>query len=91
MTQLLPTKVDVLGMPLERWKYESCIAEFGVGDDWATLYSIASSEPGKGHATYLLLEAKKYYEALGKKVGGDVALNERMRGLYKKVGYPEYA
>ena len=77
-------------MDLDQWKYESCKAEFGVGEDWATLYSIKSEQDGKGHATALLLEAKKYYEEQGKKVGGNVALNEKMRHIYKKVDYIEY-
>ena len=77
-------------MELDQWKNKSCVAEFGVGDDFATLYSIESKEEGKGHATELLLEAKSFYEAQGKKVGGDVALNDRMARLYNKVGYEEY-
>ena len=82
--------INVMGMTLEQWRNKSCTAEFGEGDNWATLYSIRSEAEGKGHATELLLEAKKYYEAKGKKVGGDVALNDRMKKLYQKVGYREY-
>ena len=74
--------VNVLGMPLERWINESCVADFGVGDNWATLYSIESKEEGKGHATGLLIEAKKYYEGQGKDFGGTIALNARMRKIY---------
>lgn len=82
--------VTVLGMELERWTHESCVAQFGVGEDWATLYDIESGEPGKGHATALLTEAKAHYEAAGKKFGGTVALNDRMRAIYQRLGITEY-
>jgi len=81
---------NIMGMELECWENKSCSAQFGVGDTWATLYLIESQEEGKGHATELLIEAKKYYEGLGKKFGGDVALNERMARLYKKLDIEEY-
>ncbi len=85
----IPNKVTVLGLELDRWVEGSCIADFGVGKNWATLYFIQSGEPGKGHATNLLLTAKKYYEDRGKNVSGSIALNERMAGVYKKVGIKE--
>jgi hypothetical protein len=84
-------KINAMGMELDEWRNKSCIAHFGTGKDWATLYDIVSGEPSKGHATELLLEAKRYYEKQGKKVAGDVALNDRMHNLYKKVGYTEYS
>lgn len=84
------TSVSVLDMPLERWDYASCSAHFAVGADWATLYDIHSVHEGQGHATTLLLAAKRTYEAEGKVVGGSVALNDRMARLYAKVGIPEY-
>ena len=59
------TVQDVLGMPLEVWKYRSCTAEFASVDDWATLYGIRSLEPSKGHATTLLIAAKNHYELQG--------------------------
>ena len=37
-----------MGMELERWTNKSCVADFGVGNNWATLYSIESKEQGKG-------------------------------------------
>lgn len=88
----LPKKVMRMGMELEQWREESCIAHFGTSDKgkWATLYDIQSFDEGKGHATALLLKAKKYYEGLGYEVGGSVALNERMASLYKKVEYKIY-
>lgn len=82
--------VNVLGMPLVQWIYKSCRAEFGVGEDWATLYSIQSAEQSKGHATKLLMAAKEYYESIGKVFGGDVALNERMRSIYRRLKITEY-
>ena len=81
----------VLGMPLDRWECGSCVAHFGTGDDWATLYDIESSEKGKGDASNLLLAAKRHYEGEGKKVGGTVALNPTMKHLYDKLGFLEYA
>jgi len=73
------------------WKYLSCEAEVGSREDWATVYLIESKEPGKGHATTLLLAMKKYYEAKGLRFGGSVALNMRMRRLYQKCQIHEYA
>lgn len=85
-------KVNVCGMELEQWTHESCVANFGVGDDWATVYDIQSSDEGKGHATQLLIEARHHYNAIqGKKFGGSVALNDRMRNIYKRLGIEEYA
>ena len=75
---------------LDYWTYKSCSAQFATGEDWATLYLIQSGKEGKGHATILLLEAKKYYEAQGKFVAGSVPLNGRMAKLYEKVGYKFY-
>ena len=86
-----PSKVNILGMYLDEWKVDSCIAHFGIGDNWATLYDIESESPNNGHATTLLAEAKCFYEKSGKKVGGSVALNPAMKKIYKKLGYIEYA
>ena len=83
-------KKNIMGMELDEWTNKSCIAHFGVGDDWATLYDIQSREEGKGHATELLKEAKTYYENQGKEFGGNVALNERMRKIYRELGIKEY-
>jgi len=82
--------VNVLGMELERWKHKSCVAFFGIGEDWATLYKIESEKKNSGHATELLIGAKKHYEGLGKKFGGSVALSPAMKYLYKKLNIPEY-
>lgn len=85
-----PILVHFMGMPVDEWKYRSCTAHFGVGRDWVTLYDIRSLNEGHGHATFILKRAKGYYEKQGKKVGGSVALNDRMRSLYEKLGYEEY-
>lgn len=84
-------QIEVLGLPLEQWTHESCTAEFGVGDDWATLYSICSEVESKGHATALLIAAKRHYEALGKRFASDVALNDRMRRILRRLNIEEYA
>ena len=81
--------IELLGMEMEQCRYRSCTAEFCVGKDWATLASIESKEPGKGHATRLLRAAKEHYENQGKRFGGSVALNERMRAIYRRLGIAE--
>ncbi len=83
-------KVEVLGLEMQRWIYRSCTAEFAEGPDWTTLSFIESKQPGKGHATTLLTEAKKHYEAEGKRFGGSIALNPRMRAIYQRLGIKEY-
>lgn len=85
-----PVKVNILGMELDEWRVDSCIAHFGVGEDWATLYDIESEIRRQGHATTLLLEAKAYYEKQGKKFSGTVALNPGMRRIYKKLKIKEF-
>lgn len=84
-------KVNIMGMELERWTNESCTADFGVGEDFATLYMIESTEEGKGHATGLLEAAKRHYEAIGKTFGGSVTLNAQMKSIYDRLGIKEYA
>lgn len=83
-------KVNILGIPLDEWRYESCVAHCATGEGWATLYDIESSNEGKGHATKLLCQMKAYYEAAGLTFGGSVALNDRMRWLYQKCGIKKY-
>ena len=85
--------VNVMGMPLERWTNGSCVADFGVGDDWATLYSIETPQADrkKGLATNLLIEARKYYEEQGKNFGGSIALSPEMKKIYGKLNITEYA
>lgn len=83
--------VNIMGMILHEWTNSGCVAHFGVGDDWVTLYDIYSANQGKGEATELLVKAKKYYEEKKLKFGGSVALNERMRNIYNRLGIKEYA
>ncbi len=84
--------VEILGMALEQWEHETCIAHFAVGDDWATLYDISTppQDRRKGLATALLTEAKSYYEGQGKTFGGTVALNDGMRRIYQRLWITEY-
>jgi hypothetical protein len=88
------TKVNSMGMVLDRWSYKGCVADFGVGEEdghtFATLYHIESETKRKGYATSILATAKKYYEEQGKKFGGSVALNDGMRRIYKKLNIEEY-
>lgn len=85
-------KISSMGMGLDQWTHESCIAHFGiVHETYATLYVIESTEKGKGHATELLKEAKKHYESQGLQFGGSVALNENMRKIYQKLNITEYS
>ena len=86
-----PKKIIHMGMPLDRWKLKSCIANVGVGEDWATVYFIISEKKGRGHGTELLLTMKKHYEAEGKKFGSSVALSGAMKHLLIKLNIPEYA
>jgi hypothetical protein len=83
-------EVNILGMPLDEWRYKSCVAHCATSEWWATLYDIESQEEGKGHATKLLLAMKRYYETKGLKFGGSVALNNRMRKIYQRCGVEEY-
>lgn len=85
-----PEKVIHMGMPLDKWTHKSCVATIGVGEDWATVYSITSYEEGKGHGTELLLEMKKYYEAEGKIFGSSIALSRAMKHLLTKLNIEEY-
>lgn len=79
-----------LGMPLRLWKYQSCIAEVATGEDWATVYFIQSGDQGKGHCTKLLTYLKEFYEKQGLRFGGTVALNDRMKAIYKRLAIKEY-
>lgn len=87
---ILVQTVDVIGMPLVRWSYKGCEVDFGVGEDFATIYSVESKDQGKGYATKLLGVAKAYYEKCGKKFGGTIALNDTMAHIYKKLNIEEY-
>lgn len=92
MEEIETKEISMMGMPLVEWKYRSCTANFGVSEEekYATLYEIISLEQGKGHATYLLTAAKKFFEDTGYKFGGSVALNDRMKSIYKRLNIEEY-
>lgn len=83
-------EVNVLGMPLREWKYRSCVAHIAEFPKSATLYDIQSKNEGRGEATALLTEAKKYYESLGKRFRGSIALSKRMRKIYRRLNIEEY-
>lgn len=89
---MLIRNINVLGIELEQWINRSCMADICVNDEqkWATLYNIESVEQGKGHARNLLIQAKKHFEKIGYDFGGTIALNDRMRNLYKSLGIKEY-
>ena len=82
--------IEVMGMDLVEWRFESCTGTFAVDDDWATLYSIKSEHEGRGHATILLKCAKHYFESIGKRFGGTAAIHPAMCHLYRKLGITEY-
>lgn len=82
--------VTRMGMELDEWTHESCTAEVGVGENFATVYHIESADEGKGHATKLLEGMKKYYEEQLKEFGSSVALNDRMRFILQKLNIKEY-
>lgn len=86
----LMKKVVRLGMPMDIWEHKSCVAEVGVGDDWATIYYIESSLKGKGHGTELAVEMKKHYEEQGKEFGSSVALSSAMKHILLKLNIKEY-
>jgi hypothetical protein len=83
-------KINSMGMILDEITHKSCVAQIGAKEDFATIYSINSSDPGKGHCTELLQQAKLHYESQGKVFGSSVALNERMRRILGKLDISEY-
>ena len=85
-----PEKEIILGMELDVWRHESCVAEVATGDTWATLYLIVSEQPGKGHATELLKQIKAFYEDQGLEFTSSIALNQRMSGILGKLKIKEW-
>lgn len=77
-------------MELDRIIHQSCIADIGVGDDFATIYFIKSEEKQKGYATELLKFAQMWYESQGKTFGSSVALNPVMSGMLEKLKIKQY-
>lgn len=79
-----------MGMVLDQCSYESCTAEVGVGDDFATIYYIESKDKNKGHASELINRMRIHYESQGKEFATSVALSEPMKYLVKKLKLKEY-
>ena len=82
--------VQSLGMSLTQVTYKTCNATIATGNDWATIYSIQSSEEGKGHCQELCKQAKEYYSQHGKVFGSTVALNSAMKHILQKLEIEEY-
>lgn len=82
--------IESCGMQLEQWNYKSCTAEIGIGNNWATIYSIQSNDKRKGHATELLTFIKTYYEKRNKIFGSSVALNQDSKNLLLKLNIKKY-
>ena len=85
------TKANTMGMDVEICTFESCRATIGIGPSWATIYSMESKEPGKGHGNSLIIQMRNHYEAQGKKFGSTVALSKAMKHLLEKHNIVEYA
>ena len=81
---------QVMGMLLMGITYKSCHATVAIGEDWATIYSIQSSEEGKGHCQELCKQAKEYYSQHGKVFGSTVALSPAMKHILQKLEIIEY-
>lgn len=83
-------KGNHLGMELTEVKWKSCIATFGEGPGWATIYSIESSDKEQGHSQELLIQMKAYYSLLDKEMASTVALNPTMEHILEKLSIKEY-
>lgn len=82
--------VESMGMKLTQATYKSCSATIATGDDWATIYSIQSSEEGRGHCQELCKQAKEFYSQHGKVFGSTVALSPAMKHILQKLEITEY-
>lgn len=82
--------IESCGIQLDQWNFKSCTAEIGVGDNWATIYTIQSNDKRKGHATELLTFVKAYYEKRNKIFGSSVALNQDSKNMLIKLNIKEY-
>jgi len=83
-------KKIICGMCLDEWINESCTAHIGVGDDWATIYSIVSTQLNNGHAERLIRAMRSYYNKRGKVFGTSITLSPAMQHLVKKIRLKEY-
>ena len=82
--------IESMGMKLTQATYKSCTANIGLGKDWATIYSISSSDEGKGHCQILCKYLKDFYNECGKVFGSTVALNPTMKHILQKLEIVEY-
>ena len=82
--------VESMGMKLTQVTYNSCTANIGVGKNWATIYSISSSDEGKGHCQELCKYLKEFYTECGKVFGSTVALSPAMKHILQKLEITEY-
>lgn len=82
--------IETMGMHLTQATYKSCTANIGLGKDWATIYSISSSDEGKGHCQELCKYLKEFYTECGKVFGSTVALSSSMKHILQKLEITEY-
>lgn len=83
--------VQSLGMILTQVTYKSCNATIATGEFvWATIYSIQSSEEGKGHCQELCKQAKEFYSQHGKVFGSSIAIHPAMKHILEKLDITEY-
>lgn len=85
-------EVNIMGMDLLEFSYKSCIARCGYNDEekWGTIYTMNSSEPGKGHGTILIIAMKRFFEDKGYRFASSVALSPAMKHLLTKYNIKEY-
>ena len=82
--------IESMGMSLTQATYKSCTANIGVGNNWATIYSISSSDEGKGHCQELCKYLKEFYTECDKVFGSTVALYPAMKHILEKLEITEY-
>lgn len=75
------------------YRYKSCVAEVATGikedgSQWATIYTVESSEPNQGHCQTLLRWLQ--YRFRDCDFGCTVALNDKMRHILHKLNIKEY-
>lgn len=75
------------------YRYKSCVAEVATGieedgSQWATIYTVHSSEPNQGHCQTLLRWLQ--YKFRDYDFGCTIALNDKMRYILQKLNIKEY-
>lgn len=88
MSNLILEQIDLMGMPLTSFRYKGVTGTLAEEDDWATIYSVESSNQGKGECQECLKLLKEKF--CNKRFGCTVALNERMRHILQKLQIHEY-